>query len=76
MICKIYFDCYDDSKLGLLRDCFNDIKNWANKNFLKLNDNKTKFLIVSSEHKINSLSTNLFKHFSMETQVKNLGFNN
>ena len=43
-------------------------------NFLKLNDNKTKLMLLSSKRSIPNLSLNVSNKFSFETYVKNLGF--
>ena len=73
----IYLHCDRNNinnKLSLLQSCFDEIKCWASKNYLKLNDSKSKFMLISSKDckpflpPINNQS-NIF-----EKLVKNLGF--
>ena len=74
---QLYFNC-DDVSLALprLESCFNQIQLWARMNYLKLNQNKTKMLIVSNKStKFLSTSITLNKETLMlDTVVKNLGF--
>ena len=57
-----------------LKNCFDDIVRWSKGNYLKLNEEKTKFLVISKklpsvlQSKIGNSS------FTMEKVVKNLGF--
>ena len=71
---QIYFECDDVGlRLEMLKSCFNDIKLWASKNYLKLNDSKSKLLVVSSKLNKHTICTDLFQNFSKETKVRNLG---
>ena len=62
----------EDSKIN---NCLIDIKSWAERNFLKLNDKKTKFLQIKTKH--SKISTDDFfiteTEFKFESWVKNLG---
>ena len=40
-----------------LENCIRDIKTWMMKNFLKLNDDKTEFLLIGSKCNINKTSS-------------------
>ena len=47
---QIYFECTNsDSKSTLLKKCFEDIQLWASKNYLKLNQNKSKLMVISNK---------------------------
>ena len=66
----------NESDLIPLNNCLNQVKLWANCNYLKLNDNKTKFLRVTSEKpRIKHLDCKLLdlEVTVFEKQVKNLG---
>ena len=66
----------NNSDLSNLTACLNEIKNWSEINFLKLNDAKTKYL-----HVVPGFSKNVVDNFTpfekavvFENVVKNLGF--
>ena len=72
---QIYFKC-DINNINLLKlkNCMDEIKYWANINFLKLNDTKTKFLILSNKSPNPGVFSNVFSNFSVDVNAKNLGF--
>ena len=63
-----------EQELSKIKKCLTDITAWAKVNFLKLNENKSKFLVISH----NSASLDRFLKLDMNTKfesmVKNLGF--
>jgi len=46
---QLYTACDKNSDLSDLAKCLEEIKEWANRNYLKLNDNKTQLLCVSKK---------------------------
>ena len=72
---QIYSLC-EDPKLEMIkfRKCLADITEWANKNTLKLNNSKSKSLIIA--HKNSSIENFLLTdtNTKFEMSVKNLGF--
>ena len=61
------------------QSCIGDVKAWATANMLKLNDNKTKLMLVTSKRTkhLHSLSTSITTgntQFPFKQSVKNLGF--
>ena len=73
---QVYFEC-DDLDQGILQlnNFFTDVKRWASKNYLKLNQSKSKLLVLSREKKQYSIikEINSKISFSSEQKVKNLG---
>ena len=63
-----------EKKKADLINCLNDIVKWSKSNYLKLNEDKTKFLVVSKKMPpiLQSMIAN--SSFNMEKVVKNLGF--
>ena len=65
------------SALQKLEHCINDLRKWMNKNRLKLNDNKTEFIIFGSKSKlgkINTRSINVGKEKIIAVkEVRNIG---
>ena len=56
-------------------NCFKDILHWSKENSLKLNEQKTKFLVISKKAlTIDSIRLSNDINFKIETLVKNLGF--
>ena len=43
-------------KLSDIEQCVSEIKLWMNHNMLKLNDDKTEFIVFKSEHNVNMLA--------------------
>ena len=73
---QLYAHCDEiNPMMEKLNECFNEIVLWSNKNFLKLNNDKSKLLIISRniDKKAYALLQNSTK-FKLETVVKNLGF--
>ena len=58
----------------MLESCLNDIKCWASKNYLKLNDTKSKFLLISNKIVRTLSPINKIQFNQFEKAVKNLGF--
>ena len=74
---QLYFKCDKNTDFAKLDKCLEDIKLWCNKNFLKLNNSKTKIIpLYSKSYKFQKLSElNLMgNNVKVETSVKNLGF--
>ena len=46
---QIYFQYKNNSQINQLENFLNDIKIWASNNVLKLNEDKTKFLSISTK---------------------------
>ena len=72
---QIYTSC-EDPQLEMTRliKCFQEIRKWAKTNGLKLNDDKTKFLIISKNDTCLDMSPYDNINFTAEKVVKNLGF--
>ena len=74
---QLYMKCTKDTDFTNLENCLNRIISWTNKNFLKLNNNKTQFMAISTKnytsHKIQHL-TLMGETFKVESSVKSLGF--
>ena len=69
---QIYFESNNpNDQFVNLQNCMRDIKAWASKNFLKLNEEKTKMMYVSTKRPNVHLSST---PFNFEPLVKNLGF--
>ena len=66
----------NSNTLSTLSSCLNDIKDWSRKNYLKLNDTKTKFMNIAPG--LSKTSVLCFSPFNevveFEEKVKNLGF--
>jgi hypothetical protein len=43
------------SSITRMQDCIQDVRVWMEQNFLKLNDSKTEFLVISSHHNTSAL---------------------
>jgi hypothetical protein len=60
-----------------LQDCISEIRLWMNCNFLKLNDDKTEFMLIGSKQQLNKVSIDHIKigDSSVQTvqKVRNLG---
>ena len=62
-----------------MQSCISDVKAWATANMLKLNDNKTELMIVTSNRTkhFHSLSTSItigYAQIPFKQSVKNLSF--
>ena len=62
-----------------MQSCISDVKAWATANMLKLNDNKTKLMLVTSKRTkhLHSLPTSITignAQIPFKKSVKNLGF--
>ena len=68
-----------DSELARIETCLEEVRKWMLSNFLKLNDNKTEFLLISSKHSYNKLEQSECKIKIGESEIrcsesaKNLG---
>ena len=65
--------------LHSIQSCITDVKAWATANMLKLNDNKTKIMLVTSKRTkhLHSLPTSITignAQIPFKQSVKNLGF--
>ena len=65
--------------LHSMQSCISDVKAWATANMLKLNDNKTEFMLVTSKRSkhLHSLPTSITignAQIQFKKSVKNLGF--
>ena len=65
--------------LHFMQSCISDVKAWATKNMLKLNDNKTDLMLVTSKRTkhLHNLSTSITignAQIPFKQSVKNLGF--
>ena len=65
--------------LHSMQSCISDLKAWATENMLKLNDNKTELMLVTSKRTkhLHSLPTSITignAQIPLEKSVKNLGF--
>ena len=70
----IYLPCNEkNNNLQLLQDCFKEVQRWASNNFLKLNDTKSKFMLISSKC-CKTLPFPNEQKTAFEKLVKNLGF--
>ena len=49
------------SVLERLEHCIEDLRHWMNRNRLKLNDNKTEFIVFGTPHKLTQINTTLIK---------------
>ena len=56
---QLYTSCNKNSDFSDLANCLEEIKEWANRNYLKLNDNKTQLLCVSKKSYSSPLPTYL-----------------
>ena len=65
----------DCVQMNILKDCLDKIKTWTNRNSLKLNDLKTKFVEIRTRNSYNFLNsfTILNKNFECDSYAKNLG---
>ena len=52
------------STVSNIEHCLREIKYWMSKNFLKLNEDKTKFLLISSKNDLHSIYSDLCISFS------------
>ena len=52
------------STISDVEQCLRSIKLWMSSNFLKINEDKTKFMLISSEHCLNDIYTDLCISFS------------
>jgi hypothetical protein len=63
--------------LKTLENCIGEIKNWMIRNMLKLNDNKTEFLILGTKSNLKSITKNFINiglhNVIATTNVRNLG---
>ena len=48
-------DCFAD-KLSDIEQCVSEIKVWMSHNMLKLNDDKTEFIVFKSKHNVNTFA--------------------
>ena len=73
---QIYLECENvDSMMSLLNSCFREIILWAELNYLKLNNAKTKLLFVTNKCNLHKeILFNNESNFKLESLVKNLGF--
>ena len=65
--------------LHLMQKCINDVKTWATANMLKLNDNKTELMLVTSKRTkhLHNLPTSITMgnvQIAFKQSVKNWGF--
>ena len=65
--------------LHSMQSCISDVKAWATENMLKLNDNKTELMLVTSKRTkhLHSLPTSVTMgnaQIPIKQSVKNLGF--
>ena len=65
--------------LHSMQSCISDVKTWATANMLKLNDNKAKFMLVTSNRTkhLHNLPTSITignAQIPFKQSVKNLGF--
>ena len=74
---QLYMQCNEDTNFHHLTNCLEKIQSWTNNNFLKLNNDKTKILTVSTNSyklfKIKELKI-MGKLIQVQDSVKNLGF--
>ena len=74
---QLYMTCNENTDFTNLETCLNKIIQWTNSNFLKLNNNKTQFLAISTNsytsHKVQQLNI-MGETFNVENSVKSLGF--
>ena len=64
--------------LHSMQSCIGDVKAWASANMLRLNDNKTELMLVTSKRTkhLHSLPTSITignAHIPLKQSVKNLG---
>jgi hypothetical protein len=65
-----------DQAIGVLENCLEDIRYWMYQNFLKLNDDKTEFIIFSRKNNLTEEPTQIkMGNFTVSSvdKVKNLG---
>lgn len=74
---QLYMQCDQNTDFKKLVNCLISINTWSTNNYLKLNNNKTKFLAVSTTkykfQKIKQLDV-MGETFTVDNTVKNLGF--
>ena len=65
----------DSNSILTIKNCIKDIKKWTDRNYLKLNESKTQFIMVTSERsKLNiSESYLLNNEITLSNEIKNLG---
>ena len=68
----------EDSCIKTLECCINDIRIWMRTNFLKLNDDKTEFLIIGTPQQLTKVTTTSIKigqdSIQKSEAARNLGF--
>ena len=73
---QIYLQCANNTTvvheaITRIQDCITDVSNWMSRNALKINENKTEFIIFSAKHyTYNQIGTNTIQH---NNNVKLLG---
>ena len=69
--------CDESEALKRLEVCLQDVRLWMARNYLKLNDSKTDFMILGSAHRLNNINTTHIKIgddlVKPSTTVKNIG---
>ena len=71
---QLYLQCdRNDLKIDQMKDCLADIVKWASRNCLKLNDQKSQFMVVSKSNILDDAVYDNF-NYNMEKVIKNLGF--
>ena len=67
---QLYTACDKNSDFSDLANCLEEIKKWANRNYLKFNDNKTQPLCVSKKSYFSPLA-NYLKLMGQTLKVEN-----
>ena len=69
-------DCFAD-KLSDIEQCVSEIKVWMSHNMLKLNDDKTEFIVFKSKHNVNTFAEQNVQvggtRVGISSKIKNLG---
>ena len=65
----------ENSSIKTIKNCIKDFKIWASNNYLKLNENKTQFIMVTSERSRLDISESFLStnEITLSNEIKNLG---
>ena len=79
---QLYVGCHlkdQDLTKQRLESCVDEVRNWMANNMLKLNDNKTEYMIIGSRHALNNINENIKtinigkESIKMSSSARNIG---